>query len=209
MTLKTMLQRGTGAIAGVLLVVGLSNCTSDSVHAQSQPITSVNTTYYSITGATGKQLREQMNQLGPIDKTEGRRYDARTDWYVRWNYRYANKGGQCKITTSTVNTDVTITLPQWNPPASASRALVKRWQRYLKALRTHEDGHKDQGLAASREILALLKRFPAQRSCPELETAANAAAQRIIKKYNQRDIDYDRKTRHGATQGAVFAGGTD
>ncbi len=42
----------------------------------------------------------------------------------------------------------------------------------------------------------MLNRFPAQATCAELETQANAAAHRIIKQYNQRDLDFDRRTNH-------------
>jgi predicted secreted Zn-dependent protease len=41
-------------------------------------------------------------------------------------------------------------------------------------------------------------------TCEQLGLAANAAAHQVIKIYNQRDIEYDRVTRHGRTQGARF-----
>jgi predicted secreted Zn-dependent protease len=41
------------------------------IQAQSQPVVAVNTVYYPITGATAGQLRQQMNQLGPLAKRQG------------------------------------------------------------------------------------------------------------------------------------------
>jgi len=192
------------AVVSCLVVILIHSLTP--IQAQSQPVIAVNTVYYPITGATAGQLRQQMNQLGPISQTSGQRFDARTDWYVRWNYQYFSQGNRCKLTAIRVRADVSIILPQWKQPANAAKGLVDRWNQHLKALRLHEDGHKDNGIAANRDVFQLLKQFPAKNSCPELEKAANEAAQSILRKYNQRDLDYDRKTRHGVTQGAVFSG---
>ncbi|OLP17694.1 hypothetical protein BST81_15355 [Leptolyngbya sp. 'hensonii'] len=164
----------------------------------------VKMTYYTITGSTAQELREQMNAVGPTDSNANRRFDARTDWYVRWNYRYESRGGNCQITTAQVKTEVTILMPQWHPSSEVSQALVQRWQRYITALKAHEDGHKDHGLNAGREILSKLQGFSAYPTCPELESAANQAARSIIQRYNQKDITYDQTTGHGASQGATF-----
>ncbi|XHX76320.1 MAG: DUF922 domain-containing Zn-dependent protease [Stenomitos frigidus ULC029] len=192
------------AIASCLVVLLIHSIAP--LQAQSQPVIAVNTVYYPIHGATAGQLRQQMNQLGPLSQTSGQRFDGRTDWYVRWNYQYFSQGTSCQLTAIRVRADVSLTLPQWKQPANAANGLVNRWHQYIKALRLHEDGHKDHGIATSREILQLLKRFPANNSCSALGAAANQAAQGIISQYSQRDRDYDRETRHGVTQGAIFSG---
>lgn len=74
----------------------------------------------------------------------------------------------------------------------------------MTALQLHEDGHKDHGVAAAQEVLSTITNLPAYPSCPELETAANTAGKSVIERYNQKDIEYDRVTQHGATQGAIF-----
>jgi len=40
-------------------------------------------------------------------------------------------------------------------------------------------------------------------NCEDLESAANAAAQAIVAKYQALDEAYDRKTDHGRNQGAA------
>jgi predicted secreted Zn-dependent protease len=198
------LKQVLAAIVSCLVVILFHSLTP--IQAQSQPVVAIKTVYYPINGATAGQLRQQMNQLGPISQTSGQRFDARTDWYVRWNYQYFSQGNRCKLTAIRVRADVSIILPQWKQSANAAKGLVDRWNQYIKALRLHEDGHKDNGIATSREVLQLLKQFPAKSSCSELGAAANKAAQSIISQYSQRDLDYDRKTQHGVTQGAVFSG---
>jgi len=72
----------------------------------------------------------------------------------------------------------------------------------MAALRLHEDGHRDHGLQAAQTILEVLQSFHA--SCETFEADANQAALNIIQHYAQQDRDYDARTQHGRTQGAVF-----
>jgi predicted secreted Zn-dependent protease len=167
------------------------------------PAITVTTNHYTITGSTASELRQQMNQLGPLWRT-GKRFDAITRWHVRWSYRYAIRNNRCQITTNQVQADITITMPQWRSSSQVSGDLVKRWQRYITALQHHENGHRDHGIGAAREVVRALSKFPASPTCQQLGLAADAAMLRIIDRYSRKDVEYDRLTQHGATQGAKF-----
>jgi predicted secreted Zn-dependent protease len=187
---------------GIAIAIAISPAIT---RAQNSPAVTVNYVYYQIGGSTAAQLRAQMDTLGPFDAQFGnRRYDALTRWYGSWRYSYIVQNNRCTIERVLVNTNVTITLPQWNPPSQASRQLQRKWNRYIQALQTHENGHKQHGIEAGKEIFKLLNNLPSYRSCQDLQTAANNKSNQIIAKYNQRDIDYDRRTQHGRTQGATF-----
>lgn len=173
------------------------------------PRVQIHYTPYSITGTTPAALRKQLSQRGPLDLAQNRRYDARTDWSVQWSFRYHQTGDRCRIQTASSSVDITMTLPQWQlPNNNAPQSLVDEWNQYLVALRLHEVGHQQHGIDAATEVLQRLNSFSSYASCSSLETAAQAAAQAIIQQFNQRDIAYDRTTRHGYTQGAVFPGVT-
>jgi predicted secreted Zn-dependent protease len=165
---------------------------------------SVHYNYYTIRGISDTELRSQMTQQGPLDSLEGRRYDANTAWTVQWSYRYKSIGHQCAIASVKTRVNVTFTLPKWQPVPAASRSLITEWNQYLAALQTHEDGHKNHGVAAGQEVMKMLSHFPPGASCQNVGAAANKAAQQIVRRYNQKDIEYDRLTQHGFTQGAVF-----
>lgn len=165
---------------------------------------SVRYNYYPIQGVTDTELRSQMTQQGPLDTLEGRRYDANTTWAVYWSYRYKTVGNQCTIGSVQTKVNITFTLPQWQSAPDTPRSLRAEWNQYLAALQTHEDGHKNHGIAAAQDVRQTLSRFPSAASCSKLGVAANQAAQRIVRQYNRKDIEYDRLTQHGFTQGAVF-----
>ena len=159
--------------------------------------------YYSISGSTASQLRQQMNQRGPSGP-DGRRFDGYTRWNVRWVYQYNSQPDRCKIASANVNLTVNFMMPQWQAPPEVSPSLKTTWQRFVKALQTHENGHRDHGIGAANVILKTLNTLPAKASCKLLETEANAKAMRIIADYSRKDVEYDRLTRHGATQGVKF-----
>ncbi len=170
----------------------------------SVPRVSLNVVYYAIQGSTAEELRSQINQNSPVDVRSSRRYAAYTEWEVSWYYRSNRKSHECSLNSPQINTAVRMTLPRWTPPANAPAPLKTQWNRYLKALRLHEEGHQQHGIKAGQEILQILKQMPTFQSCQILASTANREADQIIKKYNQQDISYDQRTKHGAMQGAVF-----
>lgn len=159
---------------------------------------------YEIEGKTAEELRQQMNQKGPIDSHEKRRYDAITRWRFQYEYRYNYTANQCKITAAKVDIFITFTMPKWRNYNQASPELVERWNRYIRALQLHENGHKSHGIDAGIEMGKALSQIPSYVTCPLLKKAIQDRSEKIVKKYTQMDINYDKITGHGRTQSAIF-----
>lgn len=104
----------------------------------------------------------------------------------------------------TVNLKTVIKLPQWRNESDAPAGLRSRWTQYMKALTEHENGYRDHGAAAAREIDQRIAALPAQANCGAMGSSANGLGHDVLRKYNQRDFDYDSSTRHGRTQGATW-----
>jgi predicted secreted Zn-dependent protease len=159
--------------------------------------------HYDIAGTTPADLRREMNANGPRG-AGGRRFDGYTRWRMSWRYRYHNRGGGCSIASVTTSVKVTMTLPRWTNESQASAAVRQHWARYLATLEQHEQGHRRHGMDAAAEIDRAIAALPKAATCDALGAEANATGLRIVRQYNQRDLDYDRDTEHGATQGARF-----
>jgi predicted secreted Zn-dependent protease len=170
--------------------------------ATAEVSTKTQTEHYEIRGTSAAQLRTEMNARGPTG-ADGRRYDGDTRWYVRWRYTYRGSGA-CAIDRVYTTVTVTTTLPRWADDARADAALQTQWRRYATALAAHEDGHARNGLGAARDIDAALARLPPEPNCNAMDARANTVANGILRQYNQRDLDYDRETAHGSTQGVRF-----
>ena len=171
-----------------------------------QPNISIKNVFYTVEGSTPQEIRTSLNKLRPQmqDSNNHKRYDAYTQWFVKWNYFYQTQNNRCLIKTAQVNADIITTMPKWKVNSKASKSVKNQWERYIVALKQHEEGHQKNGINASKEILKTINNLPDYSSCTQLGTAVNAASNRIIKKYNQKDLEYDRITQHGATQGATF-----
>ena len=99
-----------------------------------------------------------------------------TDWYVQWT-------GDCRLTVT-----IDITLPKHKKPASMPADVRTKFDTMVAALSAHEQQHGQHAVMAATEI----------------EKAGCKGGDAIIKKYNKVDIDFDRKTNHGAKQGVVL-----
>ena len=158
---------------------------------------------YDVKGSTPLELRREINAKGP-QGAGGRRFDGYTRWDVSWNYRYQNAARSCAIASVTTTVKVTMTLPRWSNENGGSSAVRTQWARYLAALESHEQGHRRHGINAANEVDRAIAVMPSAGDCDALGANANATATRILRRYNQMDLDYDRETEHGATQGARF-----
>ena len=167
--------------------------------------------HYRIYGSTERELRSSLNnhpaRFSPPGNPSVRfpsGEDAHTWWYVTWHYDYQRFSGGCRLTRITVRDDVTILLPEWHPLAGTSSALVSKWNTYLRNLRRHENGHEQNSITASTRIASDLHGLSSFPSCPVADATANRLGYARIKQANHADVTYDARTRHGATQGAVF-----
>ena len=74
----------------------------------------------------------------------------------------------------------------------------------MEALVRHESGHKDIAVALATEIERTLQVMAPHATCQQLESDANHAGHAILEKAGRLHKEYDRRTRHGKNNGAVF-----
>jgi uncharacterized protein (TIGR02246 family) len=98
-----------------------------------------------------------------------------------------------------------IVLPRWTPPADADTAVVTEWNRFIKALETHEAGHKDISARAARDIIRGVRQLSGL--CSTLSIRANDVARDIVDRSVVEQREYDFTTMHGLTQGTTFGPG--
>jgi predicted secreted Zn-dependent protease len=173
-----------------------------SAAASAAPTVSERTEEYAVAGTTADEIRINMNRLRPALKN-GRRLDAFTDWQVRHEYRHSSTAEQCTLTSFTTTVDVVTTLPRWSGNR-ADTALAQRWDRYRRALEEHERGHAQIGIRAAEAIQSELSKVPPHATCADLQNVIESRAEAILQGAREEEADYDRRTKHGTAQGAVF-----
>jgi predicted secreted Zn-dependent protease len=163
--------------------------------------TSQSVVRYDFEGNTPDEMRADIDRAKP-DLGAGR-WDALTRWQIYWTFRFA-PDPECHVTEATVELHLTFVLPQWARDDGASEATRKRWSEYLDHLLIHELGHAAHGREAAAEIARALIHHATRPSCKELEAAAQATAEKVIRTYGDLDVRYDSDTQHGFAQGAFF-----
>lgn len=196
-----ILLAGTLTALGIWLVakIAVSNRNSDGIEY------SVTYHYFTVEGSDPYELRKQLNLRGP--HRNGRQNDGYTTWHVDWRIRTRHTMAGCTIRSVRVEVEAMITLPQWEPSPAATADTRTQWDRFARALRTHEEGHRDLAFSAASEIFHIVGSLPESASCDELRESARSNAEGILNRYRSKEIAYDTDTDHGKSQGAKFPGG--
>lgn len=147
----------------------------------------------------GLTLLAALNAATPI-RQDGMRFHGYTAWQTSWHFRWWEEAdGRCRITGNRTRLSAEVTLPRLT---TADPAIRQRFERYLAALKNHEMEHvriaRDAAQRIDRGILAL----PTMPSCRQLEQTANDLAQRLLREAGDAEREMDRRTGHGAKQGA-------
>lgn len=155
--------------------------------------------YYTARVRDGESLQMALSRATPI-RVSGRRYHGYARWQVDWRFWWTQTpSGSCRIDRVEVSMTGRIQLPSI---AGGTAAQRDRFERYVRALDVHEQGHLDFGRRAAGEIERVLLGMTDARGCGQLEAAANEQGDRILERYQALEDRYDRETGHGRTQGA-------
>lgn len=160
------------------------------------------TEYYEVGGSSADELRAAIARRGPRDHT-GKRGVGMTSWEARWSYQLKETASGCVRTAFEMKVTLVIALPKWKNRYDAT-ALADRWNIYLAALEAHERGHLEIALREAQEIYAQLSRITSAGTCAQLEESIDSTGKALIDDLNRVQVDYDRRTNHGATQGVRF-----
>jgi predicted secreted Zn-dependent protease len=152
--------------------------------------------YYDVSGRTPAAIRAALNAVRPRDPNDGLPVDALSRWNVRWSWRGNGRGG-CDLANARIEYSARIVMPRLANEADVPPGLRARWRAYVAALETHEAGHVRYPYDRLGEIAAAIRASTCE--------GANEAARRALAPMQRHDVDYDRATRPGASQGATVA----
>ena len=166
------------------------------------------------------------NPQGPKDSW-GHRGAAMTHCQVRLSLEGTQKmrirPNQCvckaSVAKADLAVDIQLIMPRWVEKNNSSSDCQKKWQRFLEATDFHEQGHVSicqEGAAriekavkkASRQISRKRGRncdFVCDAAWDEVKSIVQNAYQKEFKRLEQKQIKYDKETRHGQTQGGILS----
>ena len=151
---------------------------------------------YPVRGMTVEAIRASLDAVRSVDRNDGEEVEAVSHWRFAWRWPGGANGSTCDLAAASVRFRATVTLPRLVGLASAPAEVRARWHRYRAALEEHEAGHVRYAWSQRGAVLAAIR----GATCPTADAAGQAALHAIV----EHDLAYDRDTRHGQTQGAVF-----
>ena len=169
--------------------------------ARADNLTRWTTNYYNVAGSTIRDIHRSLAQARPWrDKSS---MDALTDWSVTWRFYVSQSGDKCRCTSFSTTTTITMTLPRWIAATNTPPEIKTAWQRYITALGQHEAGHAQFALNATAEMQKQCRNLE-MPDCDGLRSRISSQCQAILEDHRRREREYDERTKHGATQGAVL-----
>jgi predicted secreted Zn-dependent protease len=192
--------------AAALLLVGCAHLPTPVETVESAPAPGVHLTervvVYAVRGRDIKSLRASMKRIGPIDDADHEHQFAKTWGTFAWSYPNDKKDGACATGPVNVELEIVQTYPEWVSRERARGASVSEWNRWMTALRAHEEGHRKILVDTAAQIADKLRTIPASPTCDELDTAVNALGGQLLDGMRSAHRDFDKTTRHGANTGA-------
>lgn len=159
---------------------------------------------YVVRGRTAEEILLSLRRRGP--KADGAEFFGLTETQMAFTYNTVQGEAGCTLEGLRLDLHVAVTLPEWQDRARAPRTLAREWDRFERALRQHEDTHREIAERGAREAYHVLRSMR-QPSCEGIDEAARELATRVRERNEARQHAYDRRTRHGRTEGAVWPQG--
>lgn len=171
------------------------------VPATAEVVQSLEVKTYVVPYRADLSLRKAIRSASPI-RHGGKVFHGFTRWNVHWQLWWNNTpDGFCAVHKTLTRVTGVITLPELQ---AAPEDVRLAFDRYVTALRHHEMGHYQFALDAAHQIDRQILTLPPQATCTLLESTANAIGRRILDVAIREEIEYDRRTRHGQTEGVTL-----
>ena len=159
--------------------------------------------YYEVCGCCEEELHCDLKKKC-VTWTDGNKYDSLTSWDVKWDHTFNQASGTCAINSFKPIIEVNFRYPKWKRSDDAPQSLMEKWDRYLKNLITHENGHRDRVVEAAAALSLAVAQLSPAPTCADLDNNVRALFRERMKIMNKDQREYDEVTKHGTTQGAVF-----
>ena len=185
--------------AGIVLIVGGR---APKVVQVTKPAISYTTDYYDVSGLTKDEIWASQTRARRDTFLEG--HPAVTIAKVDINFKTRQFGGKCKATMIKFDVSLTYVYPRLTSLPDVSPGIAADWNRFVAALKVHEEGHAKIEVERAGLMLEELQKIPAYATCEEFNRVWRAKANAFALETKQVEAAYDRDTQSGKTQGAVF-----
>ncbi|MEW5719374.1 MAG: DUF922 domain-containing protein [Chloroflexota bacterium] len=162
-------------------------------------------TTYPVTGKSVTDISKSLEANAISDPHEpGSRYYALTKWQLAGNWVIKPSVRGCEVSSGEVSLVMTMTLPVLATTTGVPADTLKKFNTFIDKTVLHESGHVELALQGARDYQRALGNFAPVSDCEGLKAQLSNLYRRSFDAIDVANVDYDVKTKHGLTQGAVF-----
>lgn len=156
--------------------------------------------YYRVYGRSIDEIRRQMRSCSPL-ASEGNA--AASYAQLEYSYTVVRSAGICRVSDAHVVLYSARMLPTWTADDQSPGSVTTKWNQFISATATHENGHTAIDLDYANRMVAALNRTVTD-DCILVDKLAMESANAVRAQLNSAQSAYDARTRHSVTQGASF-----
>lgn len=172
-----------------------------AVPAAAEVVQALEVKTYDVQYRADLSLRKAIRSASPI-RHGGKTFHGFTRWHVNGQLWWNNTpDGRCAIHKTFTRVTAVIT---WPALQGAPDDVRQTFDRYVTALRRHAMGHYQFALDAAHQIDRQIMALTPQATCTLLESTANGIGRRILDDAVREEVEYERRTRHGQTEGVTL-----
>ena len=175
------------ATSAAVLLAGLTT-------VQARVIVKERTTYYTVSGKTGKALFASIGKRGP--KLNARHAIATTTSQLKIrNFKPKLTRTRCEVGSVDVLVNITYRYPRWKGERRARPAVRKAWKRFMNKVSQHEKIHGQIAKDQAREVEKALRNSSGRvsRGCSDFSRKIGRKFSRIIRQADRRHRRLDRR----------------
>ena len=119
---------------------------------------------------------------------------------IIWHFERGMQGEECRPTWVAVRLYADTYMPKLT---TANSSLMSEWNKYIKKVQIHEDGHRDIAGESSKSFRDTLMAMTAP-DCDKLKKNMEQKINEFSKELQRKEDIFDVQTDHGVKQGVVF-----
>jgi predicted secreted Zn-dependent protease len=144
---------------------------------------------YSVSGTTGLELYTSISKNGP----NGGGHVAQTRFKLTWKRLFDERGGSCFLVHAKPQLSMTQTYPE--PTGKLSADMQRRWDKFMRAAREHEQTHARMIAEMVRTTEASLAGSfePNDRTCAKVKKSVAAKIDQGYQAHRKRSRAFDKQ----------------
>lgn len=164
------------------------------------------TTYrkYEVRGFSTDELTASLLAKTPIVDEQNHAWGGQCRWNIKWEFRYDKAAQRCAIASFNLRLISVIDVPTWVNRSAAPLLVQQAWDRYDRALRRHEEAHRNTGVAAIYEMARQIRAIGSYPDCAMLDQQISLVGNQVDADFRAKDKKFDDDTDHGRTQGVHY-----